>query len=901
MKYPTSEVSGSPLSSKSSLESAPSNFWKTIRTNVKRQHQAPPIERLPYSENLPLSFAQERLWLLDRLQPGSAVHNMRAAFRLTGSLNVAALEQSLQEIERRHEILRTTFSIVENQPIQSISPNVTVKLPVIDLHDLAKPQQELETRRLLTQESEQSFDLIQGPLWQVKLLHLTQQDHILIRTVHHTIFDGWSYSLFMRELAALYEAFSAGKPSPLPELPIQYADYARSQRQWLQGEVLDSQLNYWQQQLSGNVAALQLPVDRLAPLVPTYRGANQTLVLPKNLTEALRAFSSQEGVSLFIPLLTAFKVLLHRYSRQEDMVVCSPVAGRHQLETKRLIGYFNNMILLRTDLSGNPGFRELAGRVSQVTLGAYEHQDLPFQNLADLPDLVRVPLSRAMFAMQNLPSQPTEFAGITVSSLDVEWETVNFDLSLSIYETGETLTGVLLYKTDLFDAATIAQLLDRFQSLLDILVANPDQPLSSLPCFATAELSQSSIAADPQIEVSTQFAASQADLKQVRSSTFIAPRDELERQMARIWESVLQIQSIGVKDNFFELGGHSLLAVRLSAQIEKTLGKALSFGTLFQSPTIEQLANTFRHPGTSTPWSCLVPIHPQGSQPPLFFIHVLGRGLKFCRPVAHYLNSDQPVYGLAVQVIDPQYAPPNRVEDLAAYYIRELRAFQPEGPYYLIGMSFGGKIAFEMAHQLQAQGQSVALLALIDTYGPNAIQQLPAQARISAHWNHTLKLGLPYLLKKIIEKGKGELDRLVNRLSDDLKRIYCNVSLRLGYPLPESIEDYGFQQQNAEASNSYIPQVYSGRLTLFRALDQRLGVSDVLDPYLGWGDLAAKGVDVYEVPGNHLSMVQEPHAGVLAQDLKQAIEKAKQEAGITDEYPNTSYSSSKLSWREFRT
>ena len=385
MKLPISEQSHLYPSLQPESEKTPSDFWKAVRTNLKLQHQAPPIKPVPRSGNLPLSFAQERLWFLDQMQPGSSIHNMRAAFRLKGSLNVAVLEKSLKEIVLRHEILRTTFPSVNGQPVQSISPKIDLNLSVVDLQDLPEPEREAEAQRLALEEAERPFDLSQGPLMHIKLLRLAEEEYWLLRTVHHMVFDGWSYSVFMRELAVAYEAFSVGKASPLTELPIQYADFAKSERQWLRGEVLESQLHYWQQQLSGNLPALELPIDRPRQTFPNYQGANQSLVLSEPLTEALKALSHQEGVSLFVTLLAAFKTLLYRYTSQEDILICSPVAGRHRVETKRLIGYFNNIVALRTDLSGNPNFRELLRRVSQTTLGAFRSSGLTFSETRRIP------------------------------------------------------------------------------------------------------------------------------------------------------------------------------------------------------------------------------------------------------------------------------------------------------------------------------------------------------------------------------------------------------------------------------------------------------------------------------------------------------------------------------------
>jgi non-ribosomal peptide synthetase component F len=331
-------------------------------------------------------------------------------------------------------------------------------------------------------------------LFRVQLLRLEEAEHMLLVTMHHIVYDGWSYDIFLRELAALYDAFSSGKPSPLPELPIQYADFAHWQREWLQGEVLESQRDYWKQQLNGSLPILQLPTDYPRPPVQTYQGGYQSLELPKNLTQALKDLSQQERGTLFMTLLAAFQTLLYRYTGQEDIIVGTPIAGRNQVEAEGLIGFFVNTLALRTYLSGNPSFQELLGRVREVALGAYAHQDLPFEKLVEElqpeRDRSRTPLFQVMFVLQNTPTSALELPGLTVNSLNIDSGTAKFDLTLFIMETAQGLRASLEYNTDLFNAATITRMLGNFQTLLEGIVANPQQRLSDLPLLTAAEQHQ---------------------------------------------------------------------------------------------------------------------------------------------------------------------------------------------------------------------------------------------------------------------------------------------------------------------------------------------------------------------------------------------------------------------------
>ncbi|WP_334878116.1 amino acid adenylation domain-containing protein [Nostoc sp.] len=470
----------------------------TNRTNNQSFRPLVPISR---SENLPLSFAQQRLWFLDQLIPNNPFYNIPVALHLTGSLNKAALEQSFNEIVRRHEALRTNFVIQSGQPVQLINPTLTITLPIIDLRQLPQDEREIQARQFTNQEAQRCFNLSTDSLLQTKLLRLDETQYILLLNMHHIVSDGWSIGVLIQEIAALYTAFANNQPSFLPKLTIQYADFAYWQRQWLQGEVLEKQLGYWQKQLD-DISILNLPTDRPRLAVQTYQGARQPLQLSKSLSEALLALGQQEGVTLFIILLAAFKVLLYRYTQQEDIAIGSPIANRNRSEIEGLIGFFVNSLVLRTDLSGNPTFRELLSRVKEVALGAYAHQDLPFEKLIEElhpeRNLNQNPLFQVVFALQNAPMSALELTGLTLSPLPFDTETTRFDLEFHLWEaniqnglwvdSSEGISGFVVYSTDLFDDATISRMLGHFQTLLEGIVANPEQPIAQLPLLSESEL-----------------------------------------------------------------------------------------------------------------------------------------------------------------------------------------------------------------------------------------------------------------------------------------------------------------------------------------------------------------------------------------------------------------------------
>lgn len=1402
------------------------------KVNAVTSSNPSPILPVPKDGNLRLSFAQARLWFLAQLEPDSSAYNMPAAYRLTGLLNVTALSQSLSEIVRRHEALRTTFPSVDGQPKQVISLDTALTLPVIDLRELPADQRLSEAQHLATKEAQQLFDLATGPLFRVKLLHLEEAEHMLVVTIHHIVYDGWSYDIFFQELAALYDAFCSGKPSPLAELPIQYADFAVWQRQWLQGEILQAQLDYWKQQLSGSLPILQLPTDRPRPVLQSYQGAKQFLKLPKNLSESLKALSRQQGVTMFMTLLAAFQILLCRYSGQEDIIVGSPSAGRNRMETEGLIGFFVNTLVLRTDLSSNPTFQELLERVRKVTLGAYDHQDLPFEKLVEElqpeRDSSRTPLFQVWFNMLTSADNQLELSGLKVESFSIPETLSKFDLTLYIREQKPEIQLELVYNTKLFELDRIVEMLNQYKQMLVQIVAAPKSPIRSyslvtsesrpllpdpsavlpepryelvtsmfaawvtrtpeqpavcqgnhawtyrklaesadalarillahdieqgdivavvgprsfgliasmmgvflsggvlltidwnlpsnrqqlmlrvaeakcllyvgdrrledewmqefpsldiicvdldkgqaidseksfdfeavqlpdlapddaayifftsgttgipkgvlgchkglshflnwqreifaigsqdrsaqltglsfdvvlrdifLPLTSGATLclledsydlgperimtwlererisvlhtvpslaqswlvnvtpgvslrslrwlffagepltetlvhqwreafpeaggivnlygptettlakcfyqvpaiippgvqpvgsplpeTQALVLADNRLcgvgesgeivlrtpfrslgyvnareenqqrfsknpfrnderdllyytgdrgryrldgsleilgrldhqvkirgmrvelgeieAVLNQYPAVQTAvvilwedipdkkrlvayvvtkqkqslaIAQLRSfvkehlpqymvpsafvmldalpltpngkldrralpapaqaspeseQAFVAARDTVELQLTKIWEELLGIQPIGLKNNFFDLGGHSLLAVRLFTQIEKIFGKNLPLATLFQAVTIEQLAKVIRQEQGLTPWSLLVPIQTSGDKPPLFCPQGVGGNVLVYRDLARYLGPDQPVYGLQAQGLDGKKSPYFRLEDMAADFINQIRTIQPEGPYFLAGLSAGGRVAFEIAQQLHTQGQKVALLAMFDTSGPGIPKPLPAIPRLlsilSYKVNHSVHklIGLEpkEKLAFVLEKAKlvkAKICKLksdkrssnvkarqlgVKQMTDDTQRNSVKIksfehwiddlnnSLLKRTPwvglvsknqlpgisgsLPETLQIV--QQANIKASKRYVFKVYPGRITLFRASEQPPGYYN--DPQRGFGGLAAEGLELHEVPGLHWTIVREPHVRVLAEKLRDCLAKAQ--------------------------
>lgn len=470
---------------KSKLSPAKESLLKQrLQGRLKTLSGPPPIGPRSVRERAPLSYAQERLWFLDQLEPGNASYNIPKALRLTGRLDVVVLEKVFSEIVSRHEALRTSFQIVAEQPMQIISPAQPFILPLIDLSRLGESERAAETARLSRGEARHPFDLNRGPLLRARLLRTSEMDHILLFTMHHIVSDGWSIGLLIAEVATLYKAFLEGQSSPLNELVIQYPDYAVWQRKWLTAELLEEHFAYWRRQLAGMPLLLKLATDQPRPPVQTFKGAEQHFVLNETLTAELKALSQQEGATLFMTLLAGFKVLLRHYAGSDDIVVGTDTANRSRLETEPLIGFFVNQFALRTNLSGDSTFREVIRRVLDVTLGAYEHQDLPFNwiagELQPKRNLSYTPLFQVKMVLQNNPLPALDLPGLELNVIETSNGTAKFDLLMNLVEHQGCLVGSLEYATDIFETATIERLLELFEVLLSAVTKQPEIRLSAL-------------------------------------------------------------------------------------------------------------------------------------------------------------------------------------------------------------------------------------------------------------------------------------------------------------------------------------------------------------------------------------------------------------------------------------
>ena len=446
------------------------------------------LEKSP-RQALPLSFSQQRLWFLEQLTPGLTAYNLPMTVRLVGPLDVGALERSFEELVRRHAVLRTTFQDGPSGPSQVLGPAGPFPLPLVELRGV--PEAEREARRRAAEEIQRPFDLTRGPLLRGLLLRLDEQDHVLGVVMHHIVSDGWSLGVLVREVSALYGAFTAGRPSPLPELPLQYADFAAWQRRQLEGPVLEKQLSYWREQLTEASRILELPTDRPRPALQRHEGAIIRFQLPRALSEKVKTFARAEGATPFMVLLAGFQAVLHRYSGQEDVSVGTPVAGRSRADLEGLIGFFVNTLVLRTRVTAEVSFRECVARVKETALGAYAHQDVPFERVVEAlgveRDPSRTPLFQVMFVLQNAPMPELRVGGVRFLPFEVEAGSAQFDLKLTVVETAEGFEAGLEYATALFDAETVARMAEHLTRLLEHALEAPERELGSLEWLGAQE------------------------------------------------------------------------------------------------------------------------------------------------------------------------------------------------------------------------------------------------------------------------------------------------------------------------------------------------------------------------------------------------------------------------------
>lgn len=799
---------------------------------------------------LPASYAQIRFWLLARMDPESTAFHMPACVRISGPLERATLEQSLQVLNDRHEVLRTTFLEKNGELIQVIKSIQKAPFSVSVIEGSFGPEREQQLNEALSGEARRRFDLIDGPLWRARLFRMDAHDHILIVTLHHIIADGWSQSIFQRELWSTYEALKNNRQPPLQPLDIQYGDFAVWQKAWLASDEAREELTFWKTQLVDPLPILDLITDYAPVPRSSSRGAIATLLMPEELILEAKDLSQSESTTTFALLLACFAVLIYCRTDKTDIVVGSPAANR-RMETEPLIGPFAAPIALRLNLSGNPTFREVLGRARDTTADALAHAEFPFSILLDELKVRSVrghnPLFQFHFLYQTAFLQARKLGNLTVTPLATFSIGTPFELQLAVIERDEGVRAQLEYNPDLFDAVFANEILNKYHSTLTRLVLDPDLRIADLE------------------KVVVRSTASGGSAKETATVEYVAPRSPVECCLTEIWETVFEKSPIGVLDNFFDLGGYSLLAARLVSEVRRQFGVAIDLSHLIVAPTIAQLAAKLGG-GIEDDTSHLIPLRTSGEKPPLFCIHGAGGHVMAYRHMVGSLPPDQPVYGLRASALSDTDVIPN-IKELATTYLGDIRAIQKHGPYLLCGMSFGGLVAYEMATMLVSEGDSVAVIALFDTGDPAYYRNLPVGKKAIFH--------VTYLVDRLAKYARRLIAGEVGKVSKDaLKFVTSRVQALVWMALRTvgrvtGIRTHKFMRDNVvifeAVGRAYTPKQYPGRVLLLRAEGRTAEYGNNIS--LGWEQVVQKGVDVRIVPGDHLSLMDDPNVKVLAEQL----------------------------------
>lgn len=815
----------------------------------------------------PLSAGQMRIWSLSRLRPGDAAYNMQRAWRLVGPLDVSVLEASLDEIIRRHEILLARFTDRAGTPEQTIRPLETLTLSIEPGTAATGPDRLGYARAVARAEAERPFDLTNDLLIRATLVELAQDDHVLALTTHHLVCDGWSLDIIEREMATVYNDIMQQIPPSLAPLPIQYADFAVWQDQRRGGPEWQEELDYWKSRLRAPVAPLLLPGRRKTTATGAPVGAHLEVSMDPELTEAIKQLSRDAKVTPFMTLLAGFQLTLHQATGQEDIVLCSPAAGRVHLQTEQLVGYFNNLVVLRGDLANDPTVRRLLQQTRVLVPEAFDHQGAAFQDVASLPDAATVPLARGLFTLQETSTSPLQLPGVTVTPFAVEAETADFELAVFMREVDGRYRSVVRFHRNILSPTDVGTLMSRFETVLRWMVAAPDTPCSGLSM-------------DPKMPAADKVTAARAPAPP--SSGGSRPSSRLESQLIEIWQRLFKKKPISRHDDFFELGGHSLLAAELFLEIEKQIvNEPMPLATLFQAPTIAKLAQVISAGGWSGSWKSLVPIQPDGSRTPLFFVHAHGGNVIGYRDLARHLGNDHPFYGLQAPEADTNDAAtaPRRLEDMAARYIAEIRDVQPQGPYLLGGWCLGGDVAFEMAQQLSAADESVALVVMVDNPRNEFVAPEVAASPPRRLWNR-IRSRLHMEWSNFAEtsprqKPRFVFGRLARMATLGLLRFEILIGRYITIPRSRAYKTKEVEAAYARAYEAYHPRRYSGRVTLIRASRQPFGRAP--DSALGWERYVDRPVEIIEAPGHRVGLLSEPRVRTVAEQLRGAMERALSE------------------------
>ena len=809
----------------------------------------------------PLSLAQRRLWVLHQLHDLGGTYNVPLVLRVNGPLNLPVLQRSLEILVLRHQALRTTFGYTDGQPFQRVGAAFSVPLPVTELPTSATGPVSTEAERWLTEEAYQLFDLERGPLLRARVARFGAEDHLVLLLFHHLIFDGFSVRVLASELSALYSHGLCGEDTPLPFLPLQYPDYARWQVAHPDPTTLAASVAYWKDSLAGAPPLLALPADYPRPSIQTFAGADVAFTLPPAIWKALTKYLADPGTTPFMRLLAATAVWLGRQAGTNDVVIGVPIAGRTQAEVGPLIGFFVNTLVLRIDLSENLTFRDLLHHVRQRALEAYEHQELPFEQLVEIINPPRTPayapLVQVVIDFNEEPPDAWQLEGLHTEQLSFKQHTSKFDLNVSFRQTNQGLQGIFNYNSDLFKRETVVRWTEEFVRLVEDLTHDPAQPLA----LGTRIPAEPVISPRPVAPERTGVP---------RESRIISAEETQDLDTLRaLWEQLLGVNAVGIDDDFFDLGGNSLMVFQLATEWQRQTGRKLPASLVFAYPTLRQLAGHVGRNLSDAPSCALVCIQPQGIGNALFFVHDVSGDVDYVRQLGPYLTAGRPVVGLESPRLHGEGPLLTTLEEIATHHIDLIVAHQPEGPYALAGYSLGGIIAFEMARQLRRSGQQVALLALLDSYPvtpeQSSLERVPLRYVLRNYWNFWRAMPKrPVALMAVVRE---KVPSLVRYLTNRVRRFVKPASLALEEQIgPEMAAFYAVNplvEAHIDAYNRYVFRPSDVRAVFFRASSETVygNLTKHLKNFdFGWSRYALGGVEVHELPGTHATMIKDAQA-----------------------------------------
>lgn len=816
---------------------------------------------------LPATPSQHRYWSLQQLNPGSTALNMPLAWRCRGELVPDMVRTAFSELVCRHESLRTTFDLIDGKLSQIVRPPYPVQVSFEDLSPLEHQARQKRAEELILQEARIRMDMKNGPLFFARLLRMSAVEHILIVTLHHSICDGWSNGIVLRDFAAIYDGQARAIQPDLPALEVQFGDFAVWLDEWRKSSAPAESLDYWRRTLGKEFGSFRVPYDVPAKGASS-EGEIETLLLTPELVQKAREFCVGEGVTLYMLLLTVYNLMLFHISGQKDLLVGSPCANRKP-ETENLIGPLSNPQMIRTRIELSDTFRSVLDRTRNWTLGAIIHQDLPFEDLVEdsffsgsgnhIHPRVYFVYQRAFMQAQHTPSLDIE----PIRSVSPG---AAFELMMGIVERVEGPRLQLEYNPQHLQSSRIQGFLRTFARILDVCVADPNKLVVELDVLDLEEKRRLR---------EWKLASPEGDdqrLSKSRTIAYLAPRDDFERKLANIWEGVLGLEKIGVTANFFELGGTSLMILRLIQRVNTAFDSILPIPIIYTAPTIEKMAYVLR---TRVEKDFVLALQPHGSQPPLFMI----QSYHLYRRLPAALGADQPFYGVRELELEDR-TPPYSLDSLVRSYIDHMREVQPHGPYHLGGFCFFALLAFAVAAELERQGEEVAFLGLIDA---NCPYYWRPQIAVGGGWKRfrtVFSYNLDELKKLSIPDkfayatsftAKKVWNRMVSLSLAVRLRVYSHFVAR-GKRMPRFLQNKAMVTR--VSVRNHTPQQIHADIYLFPAVDQPYPVG--FDKSLGWNQMTSGTVKTVWLPGNHEDMFQDTNLDVMAQKIQETMYEVKQ-------------------------